>query len=234
MIAQGWFLFVLALLLGFITFVIILWTVIKWKHKKDRNMGCGLTFLFSMLTIICFVIVIVKAVETIREIVPYKIEEGLDIFTNSLSSRDTETPFMDSLKSMQPADIIIPDSYLSYAGLRDYFRMPLIYPYSMASIDVLEKGTLQDERGIKYIAKCRNENEPILQDITYFTFDRNMLLAKTEFSSSFDTVRYYIFKFKTRELEKFDNVSEMKAQALSFGFDTLKPMITIQEYFDNF
>lgn len=234
MITQSWLLFVLALLLGFITFVIILWTIIKWKHNKDRNIGCGLTFLFSMLTIICTVIVIVKVVETIRVVVPNKIEEGIDIFTNSLSSRNTETPFMDSLKLMQPTDSIIPNSYFSYAGLRDYFRMPLIYPYSITAIDGLEKGTLQDEKGIKYIAADHNENEPILHDITYFTFDRNILLAKTESSSSLNALRFYIFNLNTRQLEEFNTEKEMKIQAAKFGFDTIKPMITIQEYFDSF
>lgn len=227
MITQSWLLFVLALLLGFITLVIILWTIIKWKHSKDRNIGCGLIFLFSMLTIICTVIVIVKVVETIRVIVPNKIEEGVDIFANSLSSRNTETPFMDSLKSMQPTDSIIPNSYFSYTGLRDYFRMPLIYPYSITAIDVLEKG-------IKYIAADHNENELILHDITDFTFDRNILLAKTESSSSLNSIRFYIFNLSTRQLEEFNTEKEMKIQAAKFGFDTIKPMITIQEYFDNF
>lgn len=198
-------------------------------------MGCGLTFLFFILTVICSVIVIIKAIEAAKNTITENIDKevvdkGLDIFTNTLAGRNTHTPFMDTLRSMQPTDKVIPDSYLSYAGFRDYYRMPLIYPYSLNSIDDMAYGQINDESGISYIAKDANKSKQLIHGITSFTFDKKLLLAKTE-SFSGDDIKYILFYFETGQFVEFETKVALIDKAKSLKFETDKPWITIKEYY---
>jgi len=185
-----------------------------------------------MLTIICAVIVTVKTIEAAKNTISENIDidKSLDVFTNALSGRSTNTPYMYTLKSMQPTAKVIPDSYLSYAGFRDYYRMPLIYPYSLCTIDDMIYGQINDESGIKYIAKDANKSKQVVHGITSFTFDNKLLLAKTG-ALSLDEAIFILFHFESGKIEEFDTKEALIERASSFNFDTENRWITIKEYY---
>lgn len=195
-------------------------------------MGCGVAFLFFILAVICGVISTTLFIKYAKEKAPNSetIEKSLDNFTNIISGKYPDSPFMDSLKAMQPDSITIPDTYFTYPGLRDYFRMPLIYPYSIRAIDDLAYGYLHDESGIKYIAKDANKSKQVISNITEFSFDKNTMTGKTEG----DSLPYFVFHFKNGKTERFRHENEINIHISQLGLDTTKPMITIGEYYRKF
>lgn len=229
---SGWLLFVFSLVLAVISIAAIVWAVIRWKKSSSRNTGCGFAFLFFILATICGVASVVKFIEFAKENKPDSdaLEKSLDNFTNFVSGKYADSPFMDSLKSMQPENIEIPTTYFTYPGFRDYYRMPVIYPYSISTIDNLIYGTLNDESGIKFIAKDANRSKPLLGNILEFSFDKNTMIGKT----GNDSLPYFIFHFKNGKTERFQHENNLKTSASHLGFDTIKPMTTVREYYIQF
>jgi len=136
------------------------------------------------------------------------------------------------LKSYEPGTLSnkIPTSFYSYFGFRDWYRYPLIYPYSINCIDVADFGQIYDERNavdITYDDKGVNQLQ--VYGITKFAFDKNYLIAKL--SSQFDTEErgYVIFKFSSQEYEQFNNYSELMKKANEYGYEG-SDLITIKEY----
>ncbi|MFV0537595.1 MAG: hypothetical protein ACK5M3_09510 [Dysgonomonas sp.] len=135
---------------------------------------------------------------------------------------------MDTLKSMQPEDMQIPKEFFTNAGIRDFFRMPLVYPYSINAIDELDCSYINNEEGKRYRAKDINSNRQVMDSIFSFSFNKEILIAQT------GTSTYKLLHFKTGEIEEFENDSTMRIEAYQYGLDTIKPMITVDEYYSKF
>ena len=57
-----------------------------------------------------------------------------EVLCEHLSAKYRDTAFLESIKQMQPLSVSIPYAYYYCTGFQDYYRMPLIYPYSVISI----------------------------------------------------------------------------------------------------
>ena len=231
MVLKGLILLVLSLLSGVIVFVATLWAIIRWQNKKSRTTGCLIAILFLLFSLICGGYLAYKSINTVIEKAPKIKAQGINLFSNLMGSYH-ECPFMDSLRQLQMENILIPKEYFTYAGFRDYYRMPLIYPYSMNAIDLPDYGFICNEEEIKYIAKDVNKSKQVIHSIFSFSFNKDVLIAQTETSTY--NFKYQLLHFKTGEIEEFENDSIMKIKAYQYGIDTIKPMITVNEYYNKF
>jgi hypothetical protein len=64
-----------------------------------------------------------------------------------LISDDHPNPQVELLKSYVPAETLptVNPDYFTYFGFRDWWRWPLVYPYSIHAIDTVDHGRLLDE-----------------------------------------------------------------------------------------
>lgn len=234
MIIKGLILFVVAMLCIVVVFASFIWALIRWSDKKSRDTGCLLSLLFLVLSILCSSYLVYNGMHFLKKKTP-SIKEGV---TNTLSeciSSFPDTDFMNKLKKMQPKGKDIPNSFFTYPGVCDYFRMPLIYPYSLSAIDCLDNGYINNETGIKNIRLKNEPNNVIIEDIEAFIFNQTILLAKIQLSpTEKENFNYILLSFEKGTIEYFKEEETLLYKASLLGFDTTQPMTTVKEYYNSF
>lgn len=121
------------------------------------------------------------------------------------------------------------DTYFHYSGFRDFYRWPLVYPFSINAVDSPDNGgSIYDESGIKDISNSSNEAEQMnIWDITEFTFNQKALLIE----SIEDTLKEYkILVFKSKEIILCSSKENMFEKSLDYGFSKSDSLITLGEY----
>jgi hypothetical protein len=89
---------------------------------------------------------------------------------------------VDAIKALTPDQdwSKVDDQYWNYDGFRDWFRVPIRWPYGMESIDTLDRGTLQKNvaggRSDDPNAQCKSVAD--VANITHYAWDANVLLFK--------------------------------------------------------
>jgi len=162
----------------------------------------------------------------------------------STKNKQTETtlssqqPLLQRLRSYEPTAYKgkVPDAFYTYEGQYDWWRFPLVYPYSIDCIDVTDYGAIANDSG-----KTKESFEAgggILYLTDYFDkfiFDKNMLVGnriRTPFDKDTSKLveQYFIFSFSTRTSENIEGRQNLtkKLQQLHFNGDT--GFITIDEY----
>ncbi|MBK5719411.1 hypothetical protein JGH11_00865 [Dysgonomonas sp. Marseille-P4677] len=210
----------------------VIWSLIKWNNKKSRDTGCLIAILFFILALLSGGYLIYKGVNTVIKKAPEIRDQAIEVLSESLSIHFNDTPYMDSLRIMQPIDSIIPETFFTYGGFRDSYRIPLVYPYSMVMIDEMKYGSLKDESGISNIATEVNNSKVIISGITSFAFDKNHLLAKTEGKTSKE-IKYILFDFNSKQIEMFDSQIDLLQKAKESGFDISNTMDNPRTYYYN-
>ncbi|MBN1182855.1 MAG: hypothetical protein JXB49_11245 [Bacteroidales bacterium] len=122
----------------------------------------------------------------------------------------------------------VPENFYSDLGFRDYYRLPLPYPYYIKSIENLDCGRLNSEWEFK----------PDYKDLGYIThliFDRNYLLVRSS-TEDWDnlengSVSFKIFNFQTNATYSYDSFDEMKVKALELGFKEEIEFLSLDDYY---
>ncbi|MDR2954441.1 MAG: hypothetical protein LBV43_05110 [Prevotella sp.] len=237
MIFESLAVLVLALISVIIIPVGVVWVLIRWNNKSSRNAGCIVTIVFFFISSGCGAYLIVKGVDIIKNYDTISIVDSLekesDYFSIEIIRGFSETPFFDSIKSLQPAGKPIPENYMTYAGGKNFYRAPLIYPYSVTSIDKSKEWEIEDESGIEDIKSSSDGNgsKLVLSGITEMTFNKRILVGKR---MNNDKEEYFILRFRTGDVEIFDKEPELKRKAYMLGFDTVKPMSSVKNYYNRF
>lgn len=200
----------------------------------------------AILSLICFLFIAVfsggylavKAVKKTKDVVADVGKEAADNFVGALaehlSGRHPESLFLDSIKSIQPENKNIPAPYFYCAGFRDYYRTPLIYPYSLIAIDDQTSGTIEDESKVDNVFVSNEGSKQLMHRITNFWFDRNILVAKATVSWDQDSIHYITLQFTTKELKTFATKEEADNYLIKQGMDTTYQMTTPLTYYRRF
>ncbi|NDV67348.1 hypothetical protein [Dysgonomonas sp. 25] len=225
MLIKGFLLtaFLIALLIMMLVSLIL--AIVKRKNKSSRNkclLAAGAMFVFSLLTA---GYILYKTVYTIKNI---ENDDVVEFFSDALSSTHSMNSLqMRKLVNMQPQGVTISGEYYTYAGFRDYYRMPLIYPYSLTAIDDLEEAVIEDETGVKVLIDS-NKSKQLLHGITAFSFNRDALYATV--CSHFDTdTTYAVIHFHPYKIEKFTVKEDALRAAEEAGLD--KEQQTVKDYY---
>lgn len=189
-------------------------TMIEWDNKRKRNNGClyliGIAFLSFITFIVVFIIIPTENIE-----------------------RDTKQIVI--LKKLESDSISgkVPPKFYSNRGFRDWYRYPLIYPYSINWADSpYSGGIVMDERNVKDINWSSEGSKQVLnRGIHFLSFDQNYLFAgyfENEYNR--DTLHYYILHFGNNKVEELKSERELRKRAKELNFEKVDSMISIDDY----
>ncbi|HEX3168506.1 MAG TPA: hypothetical protein VHQ93_19695 [Chitinophagaceae bacterium] len=155
---------------------------------------------------------------------------------NGISTNKDTTSLLNVIRSFEPKIYMgtVPKEFYTNRGAFDWWRFPLVYPYSIGCIDVIEYGTIYSDKD-KTNYDEGGGVQPLTDYFNKFTFDKAYFVA-SKFKSPFDsdTVKivdqYFIFSFSTgtsKEIKGIDNLRK-KLKEIKFGGDT--SFMTIKDY----
>lgn len=203
------------IILGVLGFIYFLFKImIDWDNKKKRNNGCvyliGIAFLSFIAFIVMFIIIPAENIE-----------------------RDTKQ--IEILKNLESDSIRdkVPSKFYSNGGFRDWYRYPLVYPYSINWADSpYSGGIVMDERNVKDINWSSEGSKQVLnRGIHFLSFDQNYLFAgyfENEYNR--DTLHYYILHFGNNKVEELKSELELRKRAKELNFEKVDSMISIDDY----
>ena len=155
---------------------------------------------------------------------------------NNISyNKDTAT-LLNVIKSFEPNIYkgIVPKEYYTNRGELDWWRFPLVFPYSIGCIDVTEYGAIYNDKNKTNFGE-EGSVQPLTVYFNKFTFDKSYFVA-SRYKSPFDadTVnfvdQFFIFSFSSgtsKEIKGIDNLRK-KLKEIKFSGDT--SFMTINEY----
>ena len=129
----------------------------------------------------------------------------------------------------------IPEDFYAYDGLRDWFRMPLVFPYQLEAIDLTLRFNLMRYNGKASVRDPNKSSETVrggtspMTTISHLSFDRTMLLFKKE-----GVDEYGIFSFLDGGFTSFATEAELWTSAQGRGFSGPKRLIPVATAFDNY
>ncbi len=126
--------------------------------------------------------------------------------------------------------------FYSYLGFRDYFRMPLRYPYSLHCIDSLGNAQLFNEENVEqFDANSNGEISCELSNINTFTFNKNILIGtKTKKEREKQSLIYFGYDLNKKEIKEFKTEKELINYAKANGFNKEIEFFTCKKYYELF
>ena len=129
------------------------------------------------------------------------------------------------------------EDFFTYDGFRDWWRLPLVFPYELQWIDTFESANLQRHRG----GDVRNPNKSSenVQDIgkiTHCSFDRRFLIGR-QGPTSFDKDRqesWFIFEFAPASFSQFGSERKMIEAAKSRGYTGGLSLKSIEQNYNDY
>lgn len=240
MILKGIFLIILIIVFALVIFISFVMIFVRWKNKKSCLNWLAAFVFFIVLESATIIFGIAKAAPVAidkSEKAAYTLWDKTALIISelfySVSSDNRPIENVEWLKEYSPKDSVIPDTYWTYFGFRDFYRFPLVYPYSLHCIDTTEYGILSDETGIENISANPNDSKSLLSDIMSFSFDKNIMIGKRQSHSAFqpnEPEKYFIFHFATKNIEMFEDEESMRTKVKQLDFKGEQKLMTIQEY----
>ena len=224
----------IAFLISFIFFVV---RISQGHAHRWGWLGAGIiTILIMLFSIFLFVHKVVNTVKDLGHHVEQKFEESMDELQKLDSSYQyTKLNTNDAVKKLKEFEALnnqtnAPKEFYVYYGFNDYYIMPLTYPFSLHSSDVLETAALYNEKNVaEYNINDNGEIETGLSEITEFAFDNSAIIAKTKS----ETNPYAVFSLVNDEMRMSQCSS--KAQAFKtarkeYGYRGYDTLISVLEY----
>lgn len=148
--------------------------------------------------------------------------------------------YVQKLKAYVPAETLknVPEEFYEYPGIRDYWRFPLTYPYSIGVIDTFDNpGFLQHARNATADKEWHQitGEERVLDGLTHLAFDSRTLVARVEMEhpatgpATVSKVKWLVFDFASGTQAYFTSGKAALDEAARRGFPkdaVLEPLKT--------
>jgi hypothetical protein len=240
----------LLLMLGIVLFAllclvsVILSIVYFIYSKPGKFIWLGVFFGSVAGLVICIFLTVNKVVDKAKRVarkIESSIRSGLDSsaayhnynFADTVSSEQIR-----SLKKMEPREAKgkVPSKFYHYLGFRDYYRLPLVYPYSIHCMESPSKGDLYNERNVlKFDENDNGEEDCRLYNIVEFAFNSKMLLVCTETEDKkVKKEKFALYDFETGKKMEFEKKEEMLNEAKKLGYAEKPEFYTPENYFELF
>lgn len=200
----------------FTVIAVTLTILIYFIKKKNFKWGLIISILLLILSVISGINFMIKTVYKVKDTG----SDFVEALSEHLSRRHPDSTYLDSIKHLQPKDISIPVSYFYCAGFHDYYRIPLIYPYSMITIDDLKLASIEDEAGIKNVFNESNSSKSVISNISEFWFNRDIIVAKTIELQDTILVRFAVLTFNTNQVQWLNNKEALNQYLCNHNIDT--------------
>jgi hypothetical protein len=225
----------IAFLISFIFFVVRL----SQGHAHRWGwLGAGIiTLLIMLFSIFLFVNKVMHTVKDLGYHVEKKFEESMD----ELQKMDSSYKYNDlntnvTLKKLKEFELMnaetnVPKEFYVYYGFSDYYRMPLTYPYSLHSTDVLETAALYNEKNVtEYNVNDNGEEDAGVPGITEFAFDNAALIAKIKTRPGEKEI-YNVYSFSGAKMAMLETQKEaFQTARKKFNYRGYDTLISVLEY----
>ena len=219
-------LFIIIILSGLFTVIALIFSVIYIAGKKNGRWGWLIGFCVSFGVLLYSLHAMTTGVQNAVSDVGRSIEKSFD---QSLSQMDStghhayhkpvaSNSLLDSLSLFSGSDSEIPEGFFSYFGFRDYYRLPLTYPFSIHCIDELDNGQLYNEKFVTEFDRNDNGETALgLSKIHAFLVDENYLVAELKTTRN----TYVIYYFNSDKQEVYQTKLQVmeRMQQLDFKGD---------------
>ncbi|MEI8376457.1 MAG: hypothetical protein WCJ35_26875 [Planctomycetota bacterium] len=124
--------------------------------------------------------------------------------------------------------------FYTYAGFRDWFRFPLVYPYSICCGDSLDAGCLCRHDGKSKISDGKDEQLQGLHFLTAFSFDAHFLVGTRNeaWPSSNGALTWVLVDFANGKIESFLSKDQLAAAAKARGYSGDLEFADVKTRFD--
>ena len=152
-----------------------------------------------------------------------KRQEGLVARKNYLESRLDET-----------AKKSVPDGFYDYEGQRDWFRMPLVFPYELDAVDTTHILWLHRHNGKGPVSDPNRSSDQVYREtpnlperFSRLSMDDSMLLFQSHAKNEFG-----LFLFSSGAFEFFSSETELFDAARKHGYAGSANLIPASEFYD--
>ena len=128
----------------------------------------------------------------------------------------------------------VPANFYAYEGIFDWYRYPLIYPYSIVCIDIKTFGAITNDKNIENFETGSN-GHPLTPNFSRFIFDDRFLIGDIAYGSngiggSPTSNCFFIFKFADSNSIKVNGLESLRRKLERIKFKGTTNFITIQQY----
>ena len=232
-------LLILGLILGAVAALVGLALGIYCFATSRHVHGSILMGLFAVglvAAIVCVSSLVNRGVTAAKEFVDEAMVQVEDAAEEQTREKQRKQEHIERLKEMVPAERRgrVPADFYTYPGFRDWWRFPLVYPYSIHCIDTLEEGSLCRHDGTSRIADGGEGR--VMDDITHLSFDADLLLVRQEVTVADNggpqrKFVYVVFEFETGKKSQFKTERALWAEAKKRGFKGGKKLKTVEDCF---
>lgn len=208
------------------------------KHRWNWLAAVIVSLLAFLFSIFLFTRKVVNTVKDLGQTIENKFEESIE----ELKLLDSSYKYVmldscDMVKKLKEFEHIngavnAPKEFYVYYGFNDYHRMPLVYPFSLHSTDVLETGSLYNEKNVsEFNVNDNGEVDCGLENIRAFALDQNVLISINSSSLTNTKESYYVYEFSSGKKTACKTIIEaFKVARKQFNYRGYDTLITVLEY----
>lgn len=154
---------------------------------------------------------------------------------NKLTTENNE--IIIQLKSWEPDSLkewIFPEFY-SYLGFRDYYRLPLRFPFSIHCMEVPDAGTLYNEINVLRFDENNNGEIKIdIENITSFAQNKNFLVGSyIDTKNQKNTKLFFSYEYDKNKINRYATEKELRNFMKNNGFKDDEALVSCESYFNN-
>jgi hypothetical protein len=236
LITKGTLYFLLVTLSGIAGIVSLGFALTKPKAKRiiPRNAALALGIALLVVSIYTGIDLTRKTYNKIKTtIIALKnFPETVNIETN----KDT-TDYVRVLKQYEPKKFKgkVPGGFYTEYGFYDWWRFPLVYPYSIYCIDVLDRGQVANDSG-KTDFEQGGSVKTISNYFDRFTFDANYFIGMSASTpgSNESAGDYFIINFQSGKTEKISDRETLIKKFDEIDFSGDREFISIRKFSERF
>ena len=242
------FYFISILFSGIFMMVSLIIALVKYSSNKSGSGKWLIGFFIALACLLLSIFLFTKEV----------VNKGKNFVENMMQTQFDQIKVLDSLNDMQQIneDSVLqskqvsvllelePEEYknkvvsqfYSYLGFRDYFRLPLRYPYSLHCMDSLGNAELFNEENVmQFDTNGNGETSCDLSNINTFTFNKNILIGtKTKKEREKQSLIYFGYDLNKKEIKEFKTEKELINYAKANGFNKEIEFFTCKKYYELF
>ena len=122
----------------------------------------------------------------------------------------------------------IPESFYTYSGFRDWWRLPLVFPYQLMFIDTRDSAYLEKYDPKHPVADPNKSSSGVLGGITHIATDSRTLVFET---TSGAATSYGMLQYGSGTRSEYSDEEEMWSAAKKAGYSGENRLLAVDDLF---
>ena len=247
MILKGILYIVLIMISAVFLIVSLIMTALRYNSNGKQALHWLIGFGVSLLVLIFSIFMLVrgitgKAQEFVGNMEDFgkeqiqRMDSLNNLYTNSKDSL-LESTSVNYLMGLEPDSIKgkVPEQFYSYLGFRDYYRLPIVWPYSLHCMDSLGDATLYNEANVQqFDVNDNGELSCDLNGIMTFALTKEHLIGMKVKIENKPKKVYFAYDFKNKGEKIFKSEQELLNYAIGKGFEKSTELKSCKDYYNEF